>query len=61
MATRKNLKGGFYPSVMVGLSQSGRYFITAAFAQGVRLVRNNKSRMACRKFTRRRSKRSKRS
>ncbi|NBV77140.1 hypothetical protein EBR66_03195 [bacterium] len=61
MATRKNLKGGFYPSVMVGVSQTGPYFVTAAIAQGVRLVRNNKSRMARRKQGRRRSKRSKRS
>ena len=55
-------KGGFYPSVMAGVSTTGPYFLTAAFAQGARLIRNNRTRMASRrrKQGRRRTKRTKR-
>lgn len=42
-------RGGFYPSVMAGLTTTGPYFVTAAFAQGLRLVRNEKKRMASRR------------
>ncbi len=56
MARRRNCgcsmrgqAGGFYPSVMYGLSSAGPYFVTAAFAQGARLIRNNKERMATRR------------
>lgn len=54
-------KGGFYPSVMYGLTSAGPYFVTAAFAQGARLIRNDRGRMATRRrrrgYTRRTAKR----
>lgn len=56
------LKGGFYPSVMAGLSTTGPYFMTAAVAQAIKLVRNNKTRMAARRrASRRHTKRRRRS
>ena len=42
-------RGGFYPSVMSGVTGAGPYFITAAFAQGVRLLKNNKTRIKSRR------------
>jgi len=42
-------KGGFIPSVMGGVMKAGPYFMTAAVAQGSRLLRNNRSRMASRR------------
>lgn len=42
-------KGGFIPSVMGGVMKVGPYFMTAAMAQGSRLLRNNRSRMSSRK------------
>lgn len=57
-----SLRGGFYPSVMGGMLKTGPYFMTAAMVQGVRLVGNNKTRMAKRRSrgSRRRTKRSRR-
>jgi hypothetical protein len=54
-------KGGYIPSIMGGLLRSGPYFMTAAMAQGGRLVRNNKTRMASRKSRRGHTRRAKRS
>jgi len=51
---RGRLQGGFYPSLMGGVLQNGPYLVTAAFAQGSRLVRGNRERMATRKRARRR-------
>jgi hypothetical protein len=42
-------QGGFYPSIMSGLTTAGPYFLTAAFAQGARLLHNNKKRMTTRR------------
>jgi hypothetical protein len=55
-------RGGFYPSVMSGVVTTGQLFIPATIAQGFRLLRNNKTRMASRrKHAGRRTKRTKRS
>jgi len=58
-------RGGFYPSIMVGVTRVGPYLLTSAASQAVRLVNNNKTRMAkrrsSRKMKRRRTKRTKRS
>ena len=40
--------GGFYPSVMDGLTSTGPYFVTAAFMQGARLIRNDRARQGAR-------------
>ena len=70
MRTRKQMRkrkqhGGFYPTVMVGVSTAGPLFIPAAISQGARLIQNNKVRMASRrrgsrKYPRHRSKRTRR-
>lgn len=64
MARGRSLRGGFYPSVMGGMLKTGPYFMTVAVAQGVRLVGNNKTRMAKRRGrsrgSRRRTKRTRR-
>jgi hypothetical protein len=62
---RHKQHGGFYPSVMVGVSTAGPFFIPAAISQGTRLIQNNKARMASRrrgsrKYLRRRTKRTRR-
>jgi hypothetical protein len=41
-------RGGFYPSIMYGVSTAGPYFMTAAFMQGRRLIQNDRSRMTSR-------------
>jgi len=53
----RRVSGGFYPSLMGGVLQNGPYLVTAAFAQGSRLVSGNKERMASRgmRETKRRS------
>jgi len=50
---RGRLQGGFYPSLMGGVLQNGPYLVTAAFAQGSRLVRGNRERMKARAKTQR--------
>ena len=44
----KKLRGGFFPSIMGGLLTNGPIFFAPAFAQGVRLLRNNTARMKSR-------------
>jgi len=44
MHTRRNRKGGFYPSVMGSLINNGAKLIPAASVQAYRMVRNYKSR-----------------
>lgn len=52
-ATRKikkrNLRGGFYPSLMGGVLSNGPIFVSAAIAQGVRLVRGSDERLKSRR------------
>ena len=45
----KKTRGGFYPSLMGGLLTTGPLFFTPAIAQGIRLLRNNASRMKSRR------------
>ena len=42
-------KGGFYPSIMGGILSNGPVFFAPAIAQGVRLLRNNTTRMRSRR------------
>lgn len=58
--TRK-LKGGFYPSLMGGVLSNGPLLVSAAVAQGARLLRNNSERMKHRKTRRTVSKRTSKS
>lgn len=46
--TRK-YKGGFYPSLMGGVLSNGPLLVSAAVAQGARLLRNESERMRVRK------------
>ena len=41
--SRKNVKGGFYPSIMGGVAQTGAYLVPLAVRQGYKLLNNNKS------------------
>lgn len=50
---KKKMNGGFVPSVMGGVMRVGSYAVTAAVAQGSRLLRNNKKRMSLRRGRRR--------
>ena len=45
---KKKMSGGFAPSIMGGVVRVGSYAVTAAIAQGSRLLRNNKKRMTSR-------------
>lgn len=47
-ATRKRLRGGFYPSIMAGVLSNGPILFTPALASGFRLLRNNDERMRSR-------------
>ena len=49
---KKKMSGGFAPSIMGGVVRVGSYAVTAAIAQGSRLIRNNKKRMASRRHGR---------
>jgi hypothetical protein len=42
-------RGGFYPTLMGGVIQNGPYLMSAAFAQGARLIQGDKKRMSRRK------------
>ena len=42
-------RGGFFPSAMGSILQSGPLFMTASVIQGRRLLQNEKERMASRK------------
>lgn len=46
---KKKMNGGFVPSVMGGVMRVGSYAVTAAVAQGSRLLQNNKKRMSLRR------------
>jgi hypothetical protein len=47
--------GGFFPSAMGSILQSGPIFMTASAVQARRLIVNEKERMASRKRSRRRN------
>lgn len=47
--TTRKQRGGFLPSVMGNLLTTGPAFLTAAIAQGVRLLRNTETRMKSRR------------
>lgn len=46
--TRKRIRGGFYPSLMGGVLSNGPLLVSAAVAQGARLLRNESDRMKLR-------------
>lgn len=50
--SRKKLRGGFYPSLMGGVLSNGPLLVSAAVAQGARLLRNESERMKHRKTRR---------
>lgn len=54
--TRKQ-RGGFIPSVMGGVVSYGTALLTSSLALGMRLLRNEKKRMATRKAGARRTRR----
>lgn len=47
--TYKKKRGGFYPSLMGGVLSNGPLLVPAVIGQGMRLLRNNRKRMATRK------------
>lgn len=57
----RKIKGGFYPSLMGGVLSNGPLLMSAAVAQGSRLLSNESERMKHRKTRRNRSKRTSKS
>ncbi len=53
--TRKRIRGGFYPSLMGGVLSNGPLLVSAAVAQGARLLRNESDRMKARHRTTRKN------
>lgn len=58
---KRKIKGGFYPSLMGGVLSNGPLLVSAAVAQGARLLRNESERMRHRKTRRNVSKRTSKS
>ena len=58
---KRKLKGGFYPSLMGGVLSNGPLLVSAAVAQGARLLRHESERMKHRKTRRVASKRTSKS
>ena len=58
---KRRFKGGFYPSLMGGILSNGPLLVSAAVAQGARLLRNESERMKHRTTRRTVSKRTSKS